>query len=107
MPGAIVVPPAAVQRGSSGPFVYVVTEERSVERRLVKLGPLDGADQSVESGVSAGDLLVVSGADRLREGSKVLVSEGSEAGKAGREPGKGRGPSAAPSGAEPKTARGG
>ncbi len=75
VPGAIVIPPAAVQRGSSGPFVYVITDERSVERKLVELGPLDGAEQSVASGVSAGELLVVSGADRLREGSKVLVSE--------------------------------
>jgi multidrug efflux system membrane fusion protein len=77
VPGAIVVPPAAIQRGSVGPFVYAVTKDRSVERRPVKLGPLDGAHQSVESGVREGDLVVVSGADRLRDGSKVLVAEGS------------------------------
>lgn len=70
-----VIPHAAVQRGRTGPFVYVVTQERTVERRNVVLGPADGEQQSVSSGVVPGDLLVVSGVDRLREGSKVVVSE--------------------------------
>jgi multidrug efflux system membrane fusion protein len=37
----------------------------------VKLGPVQGETSTVESGVAAGAKVVVDGADRLRDGSKV------------------------------------
>jgi len=39
--------------------------------RKVALGPVDGANIAIDSGLTPGDLVVVDGADRLREGAKV------------------------------------
>jgi multidrug efflux system membrane fusion protein len=39
--------------------------------RLVSVGVSQDGDVSIESGLAAGELVVVDGAERLREGSKV------------------------------------
>ena len=65
------VPSAAIQRGSQGIYVYVVKEDRTVTLRLVKTGPSEGDMTTIESGVEPGELVVVDGTDRLREGAKV------------------------------------
>ncbi|MCC6211400.1 MAG: MdtA/MuxA family multidrug efflux RND transporter periplasmic adaptor subunit [Burkholderiales bacterium] len=70
-PNAILLPTAAVQRGASGTFVYVVKSDMTVAVTPVKLGPVQGEVSSVESGVAAGAKVVVDGADRLRDGAKV------------------------------------
>ena len=71
--GVIIIPSAALQRGSQGSFVYVVKDDSTVSVRPVKLGPSDGERVAVESGVSVGERVVVDGMDRLREGAKVQV----------------------------------
>ena len=71
---AVLVPNAAVQRGTPGTFVYVVGAEGTVALRRVKLGPAQGESVSVESGLAAGEMVVVDGADKLREGAKVDAS---------------------------------
>ena len=68
-----VIPAAAVQRGSIGPFVYTVSGGGTASIKKVKLGTADGPDVSVEQGLAIGDLVVTSGADRLREGALVLL----------------------------------
>ncbi len=70
---ATVVPNAAIQRGTPGTFVYVVKADRTVTVRKVQLGPADGDNISVQ-GVSPGELVVVDGADRLREGASVQLA---------------------------------
>jgi multidrug efflux system membrane fusion protein len=65
------VPSAAIQRGMQGIFVYVVKDDRTVALRPLKAGPVEGDVTVVESGVQPGDVVVVDGADRLREGAKV------------------------------------
>ena len=72
--GATVVPNAAVQRGTPGTFVYVVGADSAVTVRKVKLGPTQGEVVSIESGLKPGEVVVVDGADKLREGAKVDVS---------------------------------
>ena len=70
--GATVVPAAAVQRGTPGTFVYAVDPEtKMVSVRKVKLGPAQGETVSVEEGIKPGTLVVVDGADKLREGAVV------------------------------------
>jgi membrane fusion protein, multidrug efflux system len=71
--GATVVPQAAIQRGSAGPFVYAVVGDATVSVKQVLLGPEDGPNVSVEHGLAPGAVVVVSGADRLREGARVQV----------------------------------
>jgi multidrug efflux system membrane fusion protein len=69
------IPTAAIQRGSQGTFVYAVTAGHTVALRPVKLAAIEGDNAMVESGVAPGDLVVVDGADRLREGTKVELIE--------------------------------
>lgn len=73
--GVTTVPTAAIQRGSQGTFVYSVTPEHRVALQPVKLAAIEGDSAMIESGVAAGDLVVVDGADRLREGKKVELIE--------------------------------
>jgi len=71
--GATVAPYTAIQRGSQGPFVYVVSADKAVSVRQVALGPADGDDVTIERGLAPGDEVVINGADKLREGAKVQV----------------------------------
>jgi multidrug efflux system membrane fusion protein len=74
----VTVPTAAIQRGSPngqlGSYVYVVNADSTVSVRLITVGPTDGSMAAVNSGLSAGERVVVDGADRLRDGLKVSVS---------------------------------
>jgi len=74
-----VLPLVAVQRGTQGPFVYVVNPDHSVSVRQVGLGATQGDNAAVESGVKPGDMVVVDGADKLRDGAKVDVQMGGAA----------------------------
>jgi len=65
------VPSAAVQRGAQGIYVYVVKADNTVTLRKVKIGPAEGDATVIESGVDAGEAVVIDGTDRLREGAKV------------------------------------
>jgi membrane fusion protein, multidrug efflux system len=71
---AVIVPSAAVQRGSQGMFVYVVRPDNTVALRNVKLGPLDGQRQAIAEGLAAGETVVTDGTDRLRPGAQVEVA---------------------------------
>ncbi|HWI36134.1 MAG TPA: multidrug transporter subunit MdtA, partial [Burkholderiales bacterium] len=70
----VIVPSAAVQRGSQGMFVYVVKPDHTVELRTVTLGPLDGQRQAINNGLRAGETVVTDGVDRLRPGAQVEVA---------------------------------
>jgi multidrug efflux system membrane fusion protein len=71
---ATLVPTAAIQRGSPGTFVYVVKEDSTVTVAPVKLGPQQGETTVVTSGLRPGAMVVVDGADKLREGAKVELT---------------------------------
>ena len=70
--GVVTVPTSAVQRGSQGMYLFVVKPDDSVTLRTVKLGPSEGELTAVQSGVAAGERVVIDGTDRLREGAKVV-----------------------------------
>ncbi len=72
--GVVVIPSAAVQRGAQGLFVYVVQPDNTVVQRAVKLGPSEGQRVAVSEGLSAGDVVVTDGMDRLRPGAQVQTS---------------------------------
>lgn len=71
---ATLVPSAAIQRGAPGTFVYVVKDDQTVTVAPVKLGPTQGEVTVVTSGVQPGVMVVVDGADKLREGAKVEIT---------------------------------
>lgn len=63
---ALSVPQMAVQRDAQGnPLVYVIGAENKVQARPVVLGTSVGAGWIVESGLKAGDKVVVEGAQKL------------------------------------------
>nr|WP_294516129.1 efflux RND transporter periplasmic adaptor subunit [uncultured Rhodopila sp.] len=72
---AIVVPPSAIQRGPRGPYVFVIGPDASATRRQVAVGYEDEAASIVTGGLKAGDTVVVDGASRLAEGTKVTVAK--------------------------------
>jgi multidrug efflux system membrane fusion protein len=79
---ATIIPRAAIQRGPRGTFVYVVKADHTAEVRPIHVGITDGDDASVDSGLSADELTVVDGADKLRAGSQVQLQKPEASGAA-------------------------
>jgi multidrug efflux system membrane fusion protein len=67
------VPAAALQRGANATSVFVVKPDRTVTLRDVTTGPSQGNLIAIEHGLTPGERVVVQGADRLHEGSAVVV----------------------------------
>jgi multidrug efflux system membrane fusion protein len=70
---------AGVQRGTPGTFVYLINADSTVSVRPIKLGVTDGDRVEVLTGLSPGDRVVIDGADKLREGAKVVVRQPTDA----------------------------
>jgi multidrug efflux system membrane fusion protein len=91
----VLVPQAAVQRGAPGTYVYLVNQDQTVSLRKVTLGPGNATDIVVQSGLTAGETVVTDGADKLKDGAKVLLrsSAGAPAAAAGAPQAPGTDPS--------------
>ncbi len=76
---ALLVPQAAIQRGAPGTYVYVVNADQTVSMRKVTLGPGDANNISIQQGLKAGEIVIVDGADRLKDGAKIMVRQGAGA----------------------------
>jgi multidrug efflux system membrane fusion protein len=72
--GITMIPAAGIQRGNQGAFVYVVKNDKTVTVRPVKVGVSEKDDVEIVSGLAPGEVVVVDGADKLREGAKVQVA---------------------------------
>jgi multidrug efflux system membrane fusion protein len=71
---------AGIQRGVPGTFVYLINADNSVSVRPVKLGVTDGDRVEVLSGLASGDRVVIDGADKLRDGAKIILRSENSAG---------------------------
>jgi multidrug efflux system membrane fusion protein len=71
--GAVLAPSQAIQRGAPGTFVYLVDANGTVHVQKVQTGASDATNTVVSSGLSAGQAVVVDGADRLTDGGHVVV----------------------------------
>ncbi|MFU2210726.1 MdtA/MuxA family multidrug efflux RND transporter periplasmic adaptor subunit [Solidesulfovibrio sp. C21] len=69
----ILLPASAVLRGPKGAHVFVVGKGDTASDRAVTTDMAVGTDVVIASGVSAGETVVVEGADRLRDGAKVAI----------------------------------
>jgi len=78
---SIVVPVAALQRGSNGSFVYVIADGKTATVREVTSGPTENGEVVITQGLAAGDVVVVDGLDKLRDGSAVEIIHPSDAAK--------------------------
>ena len=72
---AITIPQAAIQTGAKGTFVYVVDANKSVHVREVKSSYVQDGMAVIQEGLTAGEMIVIDGLDRLKEGAKVIPSQ--------------------------------
>lgn len=83
----VVVPTPAVLNGSQGDFVYLVNPDDTVSVHPVKLGPSDGPDTAIASGLKPGDTVVIDGTDRLSQGARISIAPGGAGGTGASGPG--------------------
>jgi membrane fusion protein, multidrug efflux system len=97
---AALAPVAAIQHGAPGTFVFTIKPDNSIGVQKVQTGVTDGDRVQIVSGLKEGDTVVVDGADRLREGSKVRIvpDQGDSSANVNNGPG-------APPGQQPDNAR--
>ena len=74
MQQAVLVPTPAVQSGAPGDYVYLVNADDSVSVHKVSIGPSDGKNTVILSGLSAGQTVVTDGMDRLNDGAKIQIA---------------------------------
>jgi membrane fusion protein, multidrug efflux system len=72
---AVLVPATAPQMSAKGSFVYVIKADQTAEQRAVTLGQRQQDLIVVESGVAAGELVVINGQLGVTPGGKVLVEK--------------------------------
>src|SRR5690606_28281800 len=60
---AVLMPSAALQFGSRGNFAYVVGDDNKVELRTLEIGPSNGENTVVLSGLAVGERVVMEGTD--------------------------------------------
>src|SRR5205085_3287194 len=71
--GALIIPSAAIIRGSGGSLVYAVKQDGTVEARNVQVGITEATTAQIDSGLQAGETVVTDGQDKLQAGAKVTV----------------------------------
>jgi membrane fusion protein (multidrug efflux system) len=74
----IVIPQAALIADQQGTYVFAVEDGKAVVRR-VKLGMEVGSNIAVESGLKAGEQIIVEGIQGVKPGAPVLASPAPEA----------------------------
>jgi len=73
--GVTLVSGAAVQRNAQATYVYAVKPDFTVTVRSIKVGATEGDESEITSGLSPGDVVVMTGVDKLQEGSKVRATQ--------------------------------
>jgi membrane fusion protein (multidrug efflux system) len=83
------VPQRAVLEGPQGKFVYLLGEGSKAEPRPVQVGDWAGDDWIINSGLKAGDKVIVDGVARIfAPGSPVQVAEPKKDAEPKKEAGK-------------------
>jgi len=68
---ALIIPYTAVQLTQSGPVVFVVKSDNTVDQRPVQLGQRENEDVIILNGVNKGEKVVIEGQFNLFQGAKV------------------------------------
>ncbi len=80
---AVVIPNAALQMGTEGNYVWLLEAGNKVRKQIVDVELQTPERVVIKSGVSAGDVLVTDGIDRLTDGAQVDVVSGEKKAAAG------------------------
>lgn len=75
---AITVPAAAIQLGQTGPYLFVIRENRKAALTPVTIARTVAGEVVISSGLSGGEQVVVDGQLRLTDGATVQVQPGRE-----------------------------
>ena len=70
---AVVVPVAALRHGDNGDYVFVLKDDRTVALRPVTRGQATVDKVQIATGLQVGERVITEGADRLRDGSRVVL----------------------------------
>src|SRR5262249_46741604 len=73
------VPSPAVQQGPQGSYVYVINADSTVAVRPVKVAQVSGGQALIDSGLVAGEQVVVDGQYKLQPGIHVTILQGKAA----------------------------
>ena len=98
------IPTATVQRNSQTTYVFLVQPNSKVTVRPITIGTTEGDDCEVTSGLASGDMVVMTGVDKLQEGTQVTAHLAGDAGRASGRPGSFQIPGGAPAPATPRPA---
>ncbi|WP_395400261.1 efflux RND transporter periplasmic adaptor subunit [Pseudoduganella sp. UC29_106] len=97
---AVMVPVTALRHGATGDYVYVLNSDKTVSLRMVTRGQATVEKVQIASGLNVGEQVITEGADRLKDGARVMLpSERGQGGPGGRRNRAGAtagGPAAAP-----------
>jgi len=69
--GVTLIPTAAVQRNSQQTYVFLVKPDSTVTVTTITIGTVEGDQSEITSGLASGDFVVMTGVDRLQEGTKI------------------------------------
>src|SRR5262249_36427408 len=75
----LTVPAPAVQQGPQGSYVYVINADSTVTVRPVKVAQVSGGQALIDSGLAAGEEVVVDGQYKLQPGIHVTILHGKAA----------------------------
>jgi membrane fusion protein, multidrug efflux system len=75
----LTVPASAVQQGPQGPYAYVINPDSTVAVRPIKVAQVSGGRALIDSGLSAGEQVVVDGQYKLQPGIHVTILHGKAA----------------------------
>jgi multidrug efflux system membrane fusion protein len=78
----IAVPVTAVQQGPDGSYAFVVGDDRTVQKRVLKVGARNKTTAIIDDGLQPGEQIVTDGQYRIQAGSKVQTELPVEAGPA-------------------------
>jgi multidrug efflux system membrane fusion protein len=76
---AITIAGSAVQQGQTGVYVYIVKPDETAELRSVHVAQISDGQALIDQGLKSGDVVVVDGQYRLKEGSRVRQLHGKAA----------------------------
>jgi membrane fusion protein, multidrug efflux system len=71
--GVTLIPTATIQRNSQTTYVFLVQPNNKVTVRPITVGTVEGEDAEVTSGLKPGDVIVMTGVDKLQEGTQVAA----------------------------------
>ena len=71
---AFLVPQAAIQRDAAGGYAMVVGKDGNVARKNVVTGDATGGNWLITSGLAAGDQVIVSGLQKVKEGAPAKAT---------------------------------